>query len=70
MTIPETSAAFQVRVDEFDGKIVYGEKRKGGEKVCEGHVVQLAPSVAQLARMEHLAQTNFLKMQTVQQWTL
>ncbi len=68
--VPETTPSFEVPVDEFDGRVVYGERRRGVGPVCEGHVAQLAPSVAQLAKMESLAQTMFLRMQTRQKWTL
>lgn len=70
VTIPETTASFSVPESGFDGKVVYGEKRKEGGVAYKGHIAQLAPSVAQLAEMESLAQSLFLKMQAGQKWTL
>ena len=67
VTIPEVSNSFQVPIDEYDGKIMYGEKKGKGGMAYEGHVAQLAPSVAQLAKMEQQAQTIFLGMQSGQQ---
>lgn len=69
VTIPEVSNAFHVPVDEYDGKVTYGEKKRGAGPAYEGHIAQLAPSVAQLAKVEHLAQTTFLQMQSgAQKW--
>lgn len=65
VTIPSVDSSFDVPVDEFEGKVTYGEKRKAnGGSVYDGHIEQLAPSVAELASMEHLAQTAFLKMRS------
>ena len=69
--VPEVSKAFEVPVNEFDGKVTYGERRRQSGLAHESHVAQLAASVAQLARMEQLAQTTFLKMQSQQEkWFL
>ena len=63
VTVPIVDNSFDVPVDEYEGKVSYGEKRRAnGGFVYEGHVEQLAPSVAKLASMEHLAQSSFLKM--------
>lgn len=63
MTVPIVENSFDVPIDEYEGKVTYGEKRKGnGGLVYEGHIEQLAPSVTALASMEHLAQSSFLKM--------
>ena len=71
VTVPEVSKTFEVPVNEFDGKVMYGEKRVQSSVTHESHVAQLAASVAQLARMEQLAQTTFLKMQSQQEkWFL
>ena len=71
VTVPEVSKTFEVPVNEFDGKVMYGEKRVQSGVTHESHVSQLAASVAQLARMEQLAQTTFLKMQSQQEkWFL
>ena len=69
MTIPEVDKSFDVPVNEFDGKITYGEKRRSeGALGVVYHTAQLAPSVEQLARMEHLAQSNFLRVQGGRSW--
>ena len=71
VTIPEVFSSFEVPVNEFDGKVTYGEKVSPQGKLSEGHVTQLASSVSQLAKLEQLAQTTFLKMQSKQQkWFL
>ena len=65
VTVPIVDNTFDVEVDEFEGKVSYGEKRKaGGGFMYEGHIEQLAPSVAELAGMERLAQSSFLKMRS------
>ncbi|KJH44115.1 DEAD/DEAH box helicase [Dictyocaulus viviparus] len=58
-TIAVVDSAFQIPVDEFDGKIVYGAKRTN-VTTFEGHAPQLAVSVAQLADLERALQTNYL----------
>lgn len=68
VTIPEVDKSFEVPVNEFDGKITYGEKRSEGGAAFQYHTAQLAPSVEQLGRMELLAQTNFLRVQTDKKW--
>ena len=61
VTIPEVNRTFDVPVNEFDGKITYGEKKGKKGVVCESHVTQLKPSVELLAEFEKKAQTTFLK---------
>ena len=61
MTIPEVDKTFDVPVNEFDGKITYGEKKGEKGMVCESHVTQLKQSVELLAEFEKMAQTTFLK---------
>lgn len=68
VTIPEVTNTFSIPVNEYDGKVTYGEKRSASKSAFQGHVEQLAPTVQQLAAMEHLAQTTFLKMHTGQKW--
>lgn len=71
MTIPHVSKEFNISVSEYDGKIVYGEKKGGSKVTHQSHVVQLAPSVSELAKMEKLAQTTFIRMKTGgQKWFL
>ena len=61
MTIPEVEKTFDVPVNDYDGKITYGEKMGTKGVVCESHVTQLKPSVELLADFEKMAQTTFLK---------
>ncbi len=49
-------------VDEFDGKVVYGEKRKTNTVIKKGHVDALAPCLKQLIDLEKKTQINFLEM--------
>jgi ATP-dependent RNA helicase DDX1 len=51
----------EVPVDEFDGKVTYGEK-KNKDTEYKRHVDALAPAVADLARLEEAAQLCY--------WTL
>ena len=51
----------EVPVDEFDGKVTYGEKKNKGTEY-KRHVDALAPAVADLARLEEAAQLCY--------WTL
>ena len=60
MTIPQVDNGFHVPVNEYDGKITYGEKKGKGDVVSESHTLQLEPSVEMLAKMEKIAQTTFL----------
>ena len=68
MTIPEVGDTFAIPVNEYDGKVTYGEKRLSSKGAYQGHVDQLAPAVQQLAAMEHLAQTTFLNMHASNKW--
>jgi ATP-dependent RNA helicase DDX1 len=51
----------KVEADEFDGKVVYGEKKKEVGTGYAGHASQLAPTLAELARLEKEAQQIFLR---------
>lgn len=62
VTIPECGSDVKVPVNEFDGKVVYGAKRNTSGCVFENHVLELEPSVAELAKLEYQAQTSFLKL--------
>lgn len=67
--IPVVDSSFDIPVDEYDGKITYGEKKgKNGGIIYEGHLDQLAPSVEELKKLEYLAQTTFLNMRTGGSW--
>ena len=69
MTVPVVDSAFDVPVNEFDGKISYGQKRgEGGGVTYEGHVAQLVPSVEELKKLESMAQTKFLNTVLKKSW--
>lgn len=63
VTIPIVDSSFNVPVSENDGKVVYGNKRKGsGNITYETHLDLLAPSVNELSKLEQMSQSIFLKM--------
>ena len=62
-TISTIGPEFKIEVNEFDGKVVYGEKRStGGGINYQTHVDQLASVVKELSNLEGLAQSQFLKI--------
>ncbi|PVD20486.1 hypothetical protein C0Q70_18642 [Pomacea canaliculata] len=62
ITIDRVGNDFDVPVNEFDGKVTYGQKRKGGGSLYKGHVEFLAPTVSELAQLEKAAQTSFIDL--------
>lgn len=66
IVIAESGNDFKIPVDEFDGKVVYGEKRKQTGSQYMNHVAQLAPAVQDLAMLEDRTQINFLKRMRIQ----
>ena len=63
MVIPEVTPTFEVPVNEYDGKIEYGERKAASGKgfLAQYHTEQLVSSVQQLAGLEKQAQSNFIK---------
>lgn len=61
ITITQVDKNMQVPVNEFDGKVVYGEKLKSKGINYQDHVEQLKPIVQNLAKLEAKAQLAFLK---------
>ncbi|XP_014470350.1 PREDICTED: ATP-dependent RNA helicase Ddx1 [Dinoponera quadriceps] len=61
VTIQQVGTDIKVPLNEFDGKVTYGEKRVGMGSNYENHVQQMAPIVAELAALESRAQLTFLK---------
>lgn len=51
-----------IPVDEFDGKVTYGEKKGKSGTEYKGHVDALKPAVADLARLEEAAQSCYLTL--------
>jgi len=60
VTISQIDTDMKVAADEFDGKVVYGEKKKSEGSGYVGHAGQLANTVATLAKLETQAQDLFL----------
>lgn len=63
VTISQVEADMKVVQNEFDGKVVYGQKQQQTGSKYKGHVEFLAPTVAELAAMEQEAQSSFLRLQ-------
>lgn len=61
ITITQIGKDMKVPVNEFDGKVVYGEKVQSKGTGYVDHVEELRPIVADLAKMESEAQSAFLK---------
>ncbi|KPP75890.1 ATP-dependent RNA helicase DDX1-like [Scleropages formosus] len=61
-TITQCEPDLKVPVDEFDGKVTYGQRRAAGGGLYKGHVDVLAPTVQELASLEKEAQTSFLHL--------
>ncbi|RLU24295.1 hypothetical protein DMN91_002383 [Ooceraea biroi] len=61
VTIQQVGTDIKVPLNEFDGKVTYGEKRLAMGSNYENHVQQMAPIVANLAALEGKAQLAFLK---------
>ncbi|RUS75832.1 hypothetical protein EGW08_016401 [Elysia chlorotica] len=62
VTIDRIQTDMKVPINEFDGKVTYGDKRKAGGSVYKGHVDFLAPTVSELAQLEKKAQTTFIDL--------
>lgn len=63
-TISQVEPDIKVPVDEFDGKVTYGQKRAAGGGNYKGHVDILAPTVQELAALEKEAQTSSYTLAT------
>lgn len=61
ITITQVDKDMKVPVNEFDGKVVYGEKLQNKGSNYKDHVEQLAPIVRNLSKLESKAQVSFLK---------
>lgn len=60
ITITQVDKNIQVPVNDFDGKVVYGEKLQNKGSNYEDHVEQLRPAVETLSKLESKAQLMFL----------
>lgn len=61
-TISAIQPDLRVSVNQFDGKVVYGEKRKTGGTFFDSHTAEVAPSLKELLHFERQAQTSFLNL--------
>lgn len=61
ITIQQVDKEMQVPVNEFDGKVVYGEKLQNKGTNYQDHVEQLRPIVQNLSKLESTSQLLFLK---------
>lgn len=61
ITIQQIDADMKVPHDEFDGKVVYGQKRKLQTSTYDNHTEQMVPIVKNLASLESQAQLLYLK---------
>ncbi|KAJ7341071.1 hypothetical protein JRQ81_004770 [Phrynocephalus forsythii] len=61
-TVSQVEPDIKVPVDDFDGKVTYGQRRAAGGGTYKGHVDILAPTVQELAALEKEAQTSFLHL--------
>jgi ATP-dependent RNA helicase DDX1 len=61
VTIQQVEPDLKVPSDEFDGKVVYGQKRKLQTSIYENHTAQMAPIVKSLSKLESDAQLLYLK---------
>lgn len=64
-TIQEIDSDLNLQINEFDGKVVYGEKKSGSGYVYEGHASQLSHLVSDLSKLESMAQNNYLKISSL-----
>ncbi|XP_067652887.1 ATP-dependent RNA helicase DDX1-like isoform X2 [Haliotis asinina] len=62
ITIDHVEPDLKVPINEFDGKVVYGQRKKASGSAYHGHVQFLAPTVAELAQLEKRAQSSFIDM--------
>lgn len=62
VTIDQVASDFNIPIDEFDGKVTYGQKKRDTGSGYKGHVEFLAPTVAELATLEKRAQSSFINL--------
>lgn len=61
ITIQQVDSDMKVPHDDFDGKVVYGQKRKFAGTDYETHTEQMAPVVKELCDLESKAQLYYIK---------
>ncbi|KAL8593071.1 ATP-dependent RNA helicase ddx1 [Nucella lapillus] len=62
ITIDRVDKSCDVPINEFDGKVTYGQRGRAAGSLYKGHVAFLAPTVLELAQLEKLAQTSFIDL--------
>ncbi|KAH9641467.1 hypothetical protein HF086_006083 [Spodoptera exigua] len=62
ITIQQIATDMKVPANEFDGKVVYGQKLKQTGSGYQDHVSQMAPVVKSLQELESQAQLYYLKL--------
>lgn len=65
-TISQVEPDMKVPLNEFDGKVIYGEKRKNKGGTYKYHLDELAPAVKELAQLEKKVQLSYL--QFIKDW--
>ncbi|CAL1280444.1 unnamed protein product [Larinioides sclopetarius] len=60
-TIQQVDPDIKVPSDEFDGKVVYGQKKAQMGSNYQTHTAQMAPTVEMLSKLEVVAQEFFIK---------
>lgn len=61
VTIQQVENDLKVAADDFDGKVVYGQKRRAGGLNYQNHTAQMIPIVKNLSKLESDAQLLYLK---------
>jgi ATP-dependent RNA helicase DDX1 len=61
VSIPQIETDIKVPMNEFDGKVIYGQKRVNTGTGYVDHVKQLVPIVEELAELEAKAQSIFMR---------
>lgn len=61
VTIQQVEPDIKVPVNEFDGKVVYGQKRTQTGTNYQNHVAQMAPAVKDLTSLESKAQLIYIQ---------
>ena len=62
VTIAQVAATLEIPVNEYDGKVVYGDKKMLSGSAFKGHVEILQPTVIELVELERKAQLNYLNL--------
>ncbi|KZC09103.1 ATP-dependent RNA helicase Ddx1, partial [Dufourea novaeangliae] len=61
ITIQQVDESMKVPLNDFDGKVIYGERKTNTGSDYQNHVQQMAPYVSQLSSLESKTQLLYLK---------